>query len=64
VVGEVGLQIDPDDTQAIKEAIKRVLTDTAWREQQQLLGLERAKLFRWETTAQIALSVYQAVGTR
>ncbi len=62
VVGEVGLQINPDDTFAIKEAIMKVLTDTKWRQLNQQLGLERAKQFRWETTAQIALSVYQAVG--
>ncbi len=63
VVGEVGLQINPDDILALKEAIKKALTDSEWREHNQKLGLERAKLFRWETTAQIALSVYQAVGT-
>jgi glycosyltransferase involved in cell wall biosynthesis len=62
VVGEVGLQINPDDTFALKEAMKKALTDTEWRQFNQKLGLERAKQFRWETTAQIALSVYQAVG--
>jgi glycosyltransferase involved in cell wall biosynthesis len=64
VVGEVGLQINPDDTLAIKEAIKKALTDTPWRHQQEQLGLERAKQFRWEATAQTALSVYQMVGAQ
>jgi len=64
VVGEVGLQINPDEPLAIKEAIKKALTDTTWRQQQGQLGLERAKQFRWETTARIALSVYQVVGMR
>ncbi|MBA3872880.1 MAG: glycosyltransferase family 4 protein [Anaerolineae bacterium] len=64
VVGEVGLQINPDDTHAIKEAIQKALTDTEWQQLNRKLGLERAKQFRWETTAQIALSVYEAVGKR
>jgi glycosyltransferase involved in cell wall biosynthesis len=64
VVGEVGLQFNPEDITAIKEAIKKVLTDPEWRQKQQQLGLERAKQFRWETTAQIALSAYQAAGTQ
>ena len=64
VVGEVGLQVNPDDTLALKEAIKKALTDTEWRQINQKLGLERAKHFKWETTAQIALSVYQSVGAQ
>ncbi len=64
VVGEVGLQFNPEDTLAIKEAIKKALTDSNWRQINQQLGLERAKQFTWETTAQIVLSVYEAVGTQ
>ncbi len=64
VVGNVGLQINPDDTVELKEAIKKALTDLDWRRVNQQLGLARAKQFRWETTAQITLSVYQAVGAQ
>jgi glycosyltransferase involved in cell wall biosynthesis len=64
VVGEVGLQINPDDNLALKEAIQKALSDTEWRQLNQKLGLERAKQFRWAKTAQIALSVYQAVGAQ
>lgn len=60
VVGEVGIQFDPDDVQAMAAAISRVLTDADWREKQRQMGLERAKLFTWEDTASIALSAYQA----
>ncbi len=62
VVGNVGLQINPDEVDDIKEAMKKVLTDVEWCHIQQQLGLERSKLFRWETTGQIALSVYEKVG--
>jgi len=59
VVGDVGLQFDPDDPFAIKQAMYRVLTDDTWREDQRQQGLARAKTFRWETTAQIALNTYR-----
>lgn len=64
VVGNVGLQINPDEVVDIKKAMKKVLTDTEWSQEQQQLGLERSKQFRWENTAQIALSVYEKVGAQ
>jgi glycosyltransferase involved in cell wall biosynthesis len=61
VVGDVGLQIDPDDTTTLTNALRHALTDSAWLETQRELGLKRAKTFTWENTARIALSVYEAV---
>jgi glycosyltransferase involved in cell wall biosynthesis len=61
VVGEVGLQIDPDDGSTITAALYRALTDTSWLDANRQAGLKRAAAFTWENTAQIALSVYQAV---
>jgi glycosyltransferase involved in cell wall biosynthesis len=61
VVGEVGLQIDPDDPATLTNALHRALTDSAWLEANRTLGLQRAGTFTWENTAQIALSVYEAV---
>lgn len=58
VVGEVGLQIDPDDPPALTDALYRALTDSAWRETMGQAGLARAATFTWERTARIALSVY------
>lgn len=60
VVGDVGLQIDPDDLTALSDALERALTDTAWRTANRQAGLERARLFTWEQTAQVALSAYRA----
>lgn len=59
VVGEVGLQVDPEDQAALVAAMSRVLTDEAWRQEQEQAGLQRAATFTWERTAEIALSVYQ-----
>ena len=61
VVGDVGLQIDPDDTTTLTDALRHALTDSAWLEAQCELCLQRAKTFTWENTARIALSVYEAL---
>jgi alpha-1,3-rhamnosyl/mannosyltransferase len=59
VVGEVGLQVDPEDLAALTAAMHKVLSDEAWRLEQEQAGLRRAASFTWERTAEIALSVYQ-----
>ncbi len=64
VVGDVGLQVDPDDRAALTAALERVLGDEVWRKANEQAGLERAATFRWERTAEIALSVYQASDAR
>lgn len=61
VVGDVGLQVDPDDPAALAAALQRTLTDEPWREDARRAGLARAAGFTWEQTASIALSVYDAV---
>lgn len=58
VVGNVGLQVNPDDPAALSAALERALTDTAWRAANRQAGLERAKAFTWEQTASVALSAY------
>lgn len=61
VVGDVGLQVNPDDTAAIAQAINHALSDSVWRDQQRAAGLHRAATFQWEATARTVLSVYQAL---
>ncbi|MBZ0283586.1 MAG: glycosyltransferase family 4 protein [Anaerolineae bacterium] len=63
VVGDVGLQINPDDPNDIASAMEHALNHTHWRKQMQQAGLKRAKTFTWEQTASIVLSVYRATGT-
>ncbi len=60
VVGEVGLQVDPEDHAGLTAAMQRALADPEWRHAQEQAGLVRAATFSWERTAQIALSVYTA----
>jgi len=59
VVGDVGLQIDPDDPAALAAALCRALTDQPWRAAMREAGLARAASFTWERTARTALAAYQ-----
>jgi glycosyltransferase involved in cell wall biosynthesis len=61
VVGDVGLQVNPDDPQALASALYRALVDVEWRAAQRTAGLARSREFTWERAARIALSVYKAV---
>ena len=61
VVGDIGAQIDPDDSATLADALYRALTDSRWLEANREAGLERARQFTWDHTARIALSVYNAV---
>src|SRR5690606_1328848 len=63
VVGEVGLQVDPDDPSALAAALEQALTDTTWREKMRISGIERARDFTWDKTASIVRGVYEAVCT-
>jgi len=61
IVGDVGILVDPHDTSTISQALKKALTDSAWREQQSKAGIARASQFSWETTARIVQNSYDAV---
>jgi len=61
VVGDVGLQINPDDPGALADAMEYTFTHPEWMAQMQQAGLERASTFTWERTAALVLSVYQSL---
>ena len=61
IVGDVGVLVDPHDTGTISAALKKALTDSDWRGQQQAVAIRRAAKFRWEDSARIAHDCYQAV---
>lgn len=60
VVGDVGVRVNPHDPASIAAGLATALGDPVWRQQQQHAGRERARLFTWERTAQIARAVYEA----
>ena len=61
IVGDAGLLIPVNDTEALYKAMNQVLEDTAPREKLIHDGLARSKLFSWERTAQLTQQVYRKV---
>lgn len=61
VVGDAGLVVDPDDPQAVAQAIDRVITDRALRANLIDRGLKRAASFSWTETAKRTTDVYRVV---
>lgn len=64
VVGETGLLVNPDDPEAIAQALARVMTDGALRARLRELGPAQAARFTWERTARETLAVYRTVLAR
>ena len=61
VVGDAALMIDPYDSAAIADAMARVLTTPALREDLQRRGLLRARGFSWERSIQRVREIYDEV---
>ncbi len=59
VAGDAALLFDPLDVDAIAVSIRRILDDPELAKRLRTAGLERAKRFSWEETAQRTLSCYR-----
>ncbi|MDA0322948.1 MAG: glycosyltransferase family 1 protein [Verrucomicrobia bacterium] len=58
VAGDAAVQVHPDDTDRLAAEIKRVLCDdSVWRNMS-AGGIEHAKRFTWQRTAQQTLAIY------
>lgn len=64
VVGDAGLQVNPDDPEELAAALARGLSDTQLRADLRARGLARAACFNWQSTARQTLAVYQLVAHR
>jgi glycosyltransferase involved in cell wall biosynthesis len=60
--GDAALYCDPYDPVSIGDAIRRLVTDDAMREQYAARALQRAKLFTWDKCARQTLEVLESVG--
>ncbi|PJF35995.1 MAG: glycosyltransferase family 1 protein [Candidatus Thermofonsia Clade 1 bacterium] len=58
-VGEVGMQLPPQDEQAWRAALERAMHDSAWRAEQSLRAQVRACQFTWLQTAQATQETYR-----
>jgi glycosyltransferase involved in cell wall biosynthesis len=61
VVGAAALQVDPNDTDALADALSRIETDSALRASLRDRGLARAATFTWERTARLTFDSYRAI---
>jgi glycosyltransferase involved in cell wall biosynthesis len=59
VAGDAGLLVDPHDVTAIAEGLRRLITDTALREQLTRAGLARVQEFSWERAVEATWKVYR-----
>jgi glycosyltransferase involved in cell wall biosynthesis len=57
VVGDAGLLVDPTDADALAAALSRVLTEQGLADELRRRGLERAREFTWERTADALLAL-------
>ena len=59
LVADAGLLFDPFDTNALVEALKRILDDADYRAALHARGLTRSGDFSWKATAQLTLKAYE-----
>ncbi len=59
VVGDAGLLFDPYRIKDMAETMHRILADSDLREALRQKGLERARMFSWEKSAQATLTAYE-----
>ena len=64
VVGDAALRVHPDDEAGWAAAMERVLTDGALRADLRARGLERARRFPWERTAEETVKVYERIAEK
>jgi glycosyltransferase involved in cell wall biosynthesis len=61
VVGNAALLVDPEDTRELALAMARLVDDAPLREELRERGLERARAFSWQQTAELTSAVYESV---
>ena len=59
VVGDAALQVDPQDVDALADAMRALVTDAALRNDLVEKGGHRAAQFTWDRTAQLTLDTYR-----
>ena len=61
VVGAAALLVDPEDTRDLADAMARLVDEAPLREELRERGLERARAFSWQRTAELTSAVYESV---
>lgn len=61
VTGDGGIQVNPQNTTQVANAIDRVISDANFQRQQILRGYEWCQNFTWQKTAEQTITVYRRV---
>ncbi|MDO8654026.1 MAG: glycosyltransferase family 1 protein [Undibacterium sp.] len=61
VVGDSGVLIDPNDAQALAQAMAEMIEDTVFRNQLAQKALERSRLFSWNSCVSQTIAAYRQV---
>ena len=61
MVGDAALMIDPYQSEAIADAMRRVLTEPALHAELRARGLARAREFSWERSIKRVREIYDEV---
>lgn len=61
IVGDAGVLLDPNDGDAWMAAWDRMAQDRDWGEDFRSKGLDRAKAFNWNTSAQVMLDYFRRI---
>ncbi|MBM4410780.1 MAG: glycosyltransferase family 4 protein [Chloroflexi bacterium] len=62
IAGDAAALVSPRDPEAITTAISRILTDSVYREELRVRGVQRAAEFNWDRAARETQRVYDRVG--
>jgi glycosyltransferase involved in cell wall biosynthesis len=61
IVGDAGLLINPYDSSAIYNAMRRLAEDSLLRKKMEDAAFERSKAFSWDKMARETLDIYQEI---
>ncbi len=59
VAGDAALLVEPENVEALGDALQRVLEDAALRETLRTKGFERVKDFTWDRSARLTMNLYR-----
>jgi glycosyltransferase involved in cell wall biosynthesis len=63
VVGDAGMQVDPDDSERLASALELLALNPEMRADFSVRGLARAATFTWDAAADVMLDVYRKVAS-
>jgi alpha-1,3-rhamnosyl/mannosyltransferase len=61
IAGDAALMVEPEDDNALAEALWRLLSDPGLRADLSARGFERVKAFTWEATANATAGLYRRI---